>query len=58
MLHPTKSYRYASGKKLNTTHDNVKGENLDLKTDDWVEVRSEKEISDTLDSQGKLARGA
>lgn len=54
MLRSTRLYGYASGKKLNTTHDSVKGENLDLKTDDWVEVRSEKEIFDTLDSQGKL----
>jgi hypothetical protein len=54
MLRSTRSYKYASGKKLNRTHDSVKGENLDLKTDDCVEVRSEKEIFDTLDSQGKL----
>lgn len=54
MLRSTRLYRPASGKKSSTTPDNTKGENLDLKTDEWVEVRSEKEIFDTLDSQGKL----
>ena len=54
MLRSTRLYRYASGKKPSTTPDNMKGENLDLKTDEWVEVRLEKEIFDTLDSQGKL----
>lgn len=54
MLRSTRLYRPATGKKASTTPDNTKAENLDLKTDEWVEVRSEKEIFDTLDSQGKL----
>lgn len=41
-------------KRANTIHDKVRGENSDLNTADWVEVRSEKEISGTLDSRGKL----
>jgi hypothetical protein len=54
MLRSTRLYTYASGKKPSTTLDNPKGEKTDLITDEWVEVRSEKEIFDTLDSQGKL----
>lgn len=54
MLHSTRLHKYASGRKLKITHDYVKGENLDLKAGDWVEVRSEREIFDTLDSQDKL----
>ena len=54
MLRSTSLYRHASGKKMSTIPDNTKGENLDLKTGEVVEVRSEKEIFDTLDSQGKL----
>lgn len=54
MLRLTRLYRHMSEKKPSTTPDNVKGENLNLKPNDWVIVRLEKEIFDTLDAQGKL----
>ena len=54
MLRSTSLYRHVSGKKPSTAPENTKGEYLDLKPIEWVEVRSEKEIFDTLDSQGKL----
>jgi hypothetical protein len=54
MLRSTRLHKHIPEKKLSRTPDNVKGENLNLKPNDWVKVRSEKEIFDTLDAQGKL----
>jgi len=54
MLPSTKLYMYISGKRPNTIDGRAKGEKLDLKPGEWVEVRSEKEIFNTLDPQGKL----
>lgn len=54
VLRSTRSYRRASERKLNTAHDDVTGKRSDFKPGEWVEVLSEKEIFDTLDSQGKL----
>jgi hypothetical protein len=54
MLRSSRFYNYASGKKPNATNDRVKGEKLNLKSNEWVEVRLEREIFDTLDAQGKF----